>query len=174
MGGWRRLETGGGRRDGGSDSVKRPILGLVVWVFAVLAAGWIGSQFSPGEWYASLVKPAWTPPNAVFAPVWTVLYLLMAVAAWLVWREAGFSGATMPLALFIAQLLLNALWSYLFFGIHQPMLALIDIVVLWIAILATTAGFWTVKPAAGALLVPYLCWVGFATVLNFQLWRLNG
>lgn len=157
----------------GEKKIKSSILGLILWVIASLAAGWIGSQFMPGDWYASLVKPAWTPPNAVFAPVWTVLYILMGVAAWLVWREAGFSGATAPLVLFIVQLALNAVWSYLFFGAHQPMLAFFEIVILWIAILFTLVGFWRIRPPAGALLLPYLCWVGFASALNFQLWRLN-
>lgn len=147
--------------------------GLALWLGLALAAGWIGSRFMPGEWYASLAKPAWNPPNAVFAPVWTVLYVFMGVAAWLVWRKAGFSGATVPLALFLLQLALNSLWSYLFFGLQQPMLAFFEIVVLWIAILATTLGFWKVTPAAGVLLVPYLCWVAFAAALNLQLWRLN-
>lgn len=127
----------------------------------------------PGEWYASLAKPAWTPPSAVFAPVWTVLYVLMGIAAWLVWRQSGFSGATGPLVLFIVQLGLNALWSYLFFGAHAPALAFFEIVVLFIVILLTLIGFWKVWPLAGALLLPYLCWVGFASALNFQLWRLN-
>jgi benzodiazapine receptor len=149
------------------------VLGLAAWVVAALAAGWIGSQFTPGEWYASLVKPAWTPPNAVFGPVWTVLYVLMGVAAWMVWRKAGFSGAALPLVLFMAQLVLNSLWSYLFFGAHQPMWAFFEIIVLWVAIVITMLAFWRVKPAAGALLIPYVCWVGFASALNLQLWRLN-
>jgi len=97
----------------------------------------------------------------------------MGVAAWLVWRKVGFAGAPVALGLFAFQLVLNALWSYLFFGIHQPALAFIDIVVLWLAILATTVGFWRVSVPAGGLLVPYLCWVGFASALNLQLWRLN-
>jgi len=153
--------------------LKKTLPGLVLWLGLALAAGWIGSRFMPGEWYASLAKPAWNPPNAVFAPVWTVLYVFMGVAAWLVWRKTGFSGATVPLALFLLQLALNSLWSYLFFGLQQPMLAFFEIVVLWIAILATTLGFWKVTPAAGVLLVPYLCWVAFAAALNLQLWRLN-
>lgn len=157
----------------GDNKIRGTMLGLIVWVVVSLAAGWIGSQFVPGEWYANLVKPNWTPPNAVFAPVWTVLYIMMGVAAWLVWRKAGFSGAKAPLVLFIIQLTLNALWSYLFFGAHLPMLAFFEIVILWIVILVTLLGFWRISPPAGALLLPYLCWVGFASVLNFQLWRLN-
>jgi benzodiazapine receptor len=149
------------------------MLGLIIWVVASLAAGWIGSQFMPGEWYADLVKPGWTPPNAIFAPVWTVLYILMGVSAWLVWRKAGFSGARVPLVLFIIQLALNSLWSYLFFGAHLPMLAFFEIVILWIVILLTLVGFWRIRFQAGVLMLPYLCWVGFASALNFQLWRLN-
>ncbi len=128
----------------------------------------------PGEWYASLAKPSWNPPSSVFGPVWTILYLLMGVAAWMVWREAGFSGARRALTLFIVQLVLNALWSYLFFGLQQPMVAFIEIIVLWCAILATILAFWPVSRTAGALLIPYLCWVSFASALNYQLWRLNG
>lgn len=144
-----------------------------MWIVASLAAGWVGSRFMPGGWYAALVKPAWTPPSAVFGPVWTVLYVLMGVAAWLVWREAGFSGAPAPLAMFVVQLGLNALWSYLFFGAHAPLIAFVEIVVLWTVILLTLVGFWRVTPTAGALMLPYLAWVGFASALNFQLWRLN-
>ena len=127
----------------------------------------------PGEWYASLTKPTWNPPSFVFAPVWTALYVLMGIAAWLVWREAGFSGARAALSLFLIQLVLNGLWSYLFFGMQKPMFAFFEIIVLWCMILATLAAFWRVRPMAGVLLVPYLCWVGFASVLNYQLWRLN-
>jgi tryptophan-rich sensory protein len=153
--------------------MRRPVLGLILWLAASLAAGWIGSRFLPGAWYAELAKPGWTPPNAVFGPVWTVLYILMGVAAWLVWRRVGFTGAPVALGLFIGQLVLNALWSYLFFGLHRPGAAFVDIVALWLAILATLIGFWRVRPMAGALLLPYLFWVGFASVLNLQLWRLN-
>jgi benzodiazapine receptor len=161
---------GSGKGDG---KIRNTTVGLVLWILAALSAGWVGSRFVPGEWYASLTKPAWNPPSAVFAPVWMVLYLLMAVAAWLVWREAGFSGAKASLVLFIVQLALNALWPYLFFGAHQPLLAFLEIVVLWTVILLTLVGFWKVRPLAGSLLLPYLCWVGFASALNFQLWRLN-
>ena len=149
------------------------VLGLVLWVLAALAAGWIGSNFTPGDWYASLVKPSWNPPSSVFAPVWTTLYVLMGIGAWLVWSRAGFSGARFALTLFLVQLGLNALWSYLFFGVQRPAFAFAEIVVLWCAILATMIGFWKIRPVAGALLIPYLGWVSFASVLNFVLWRLN-
>lgn len=145
----------------------------MLWVLAALAAGWIGSNFMPGEWYASLAKPSWNPPSSVFAPVWTTLYVLMGIAAWLVWREDGFSGARFALSLFIVQLVLNSLWSYLFFGLQRPAFAFVEIIVLWCAILATLVSFWRIRPGAGALLIPYLCWVSFASALNYQLWRLN-
>ena len=151
----------------------RNMLGFAGWVALSFAAAWVGSRFMPGEWYAALAKPAWNPPNWIFAPVWTVLYLLMGVAAWLVWRQAGFGGASAALSLFVVQLVLNALWSYLFFGLQRLDLALVDIVVLWGTILAVAVLFWGANRLAGALLVPYLAWVGFATVLNFVLWRLN-
>jgi tryptophan-rich sensory protein len=97
----------------------------------------------------------------------------MGIAAWLVWRKVGFSGAPVVLGLFIVQLVLNSLWSYLFFGAHQPGIAFAEIVVLWSVILIITIGFWRISAVAGVLLLPYLCWVGFASVLNLQLWRLN-
>lgn len=149
------------------------MLGLAGWILVSLAAGGAGARFRPGAWYASLVKPAWTPPDAVFAPVWTALYVAMGVAAWLVWRRAGFGGAGAALGLFLAQLVLNALWSYLFFGRHRPDLALLEIGVLWIVILAVTLLFWRAEWRAGALMVPYLAWVGYAAALNLALWRLN-
>jgi len=151
----------------------RALLGLVGWLVISFAAGGIGSRFLPGAWYESLAKPAWNPPAAVFAPVWSVLYALMGIAAWLVWRRGGFGGAGAALGAFVAQLVLNALWSYLFFGLRRPDLAFLDIVILWVLILVTVVLFWRVDRLASALLWPYLAWVGFAAVLNFTLWRLN-
>lgn len=148
-------------------------LGLAGWLLASFAAGGIGAQFMPGAWYAALNKPSWTPPGAVFGPVWTVLYVLMGVAAWLVWRKEGFAGAGAALTLFLVQLGLNALWSYLFFGRHRPDLALVDIVVLWALILVVTLLFWRHSPVAGGMMAPYLLWVSFASALNFSIWRLN-
>lgn len=148
-------------------------IGLVLWIMGSLAAGWVGSAFMPGAWYESLVKPAWTPPSVVFGPVWTALYIMMGTAAWLVWRRAGFSGAAVVLGLFIAQLVLNTLWSWIFFGLRNPGAAFIEIIVLWVAILAVLIGFWRVRTAAGVLLLPYLAWVTFAAGLNMQIWRLN-
>ena len=148
-------------------------LGLAGCLAVTFIAAWIGSRYMPGAWYASLVKPSWNPPISIFGPVWSVLYVLMAVAAWLVWRKAGFSGAGPALTLFVVQLALNALWSFLFFGQHRPDLAFADIVILWMAILAVAVLFWRVDPVAGGLMVPYIAWVGFASYLNFVLWRLN-
>ncbi len=148
-------------------------IGLGCWLAVTLAAAWIGSRFQPGDWYAGLIKPALTPPAWVFGPVWTLLYVMMATAAWLVWRRYGLVKAIGRLGLFLGQLALNALWSYLFFGLQRPGLAFLDIAVLWLAILATFIAFWRSYPAAGVLLLPYLLWVSFATYLNFQFWRLN-
>jgi len=151
----------------------KSIIGLVGWLLISFSAGWIGSRFMPGAWYVSLDKPSWNPPNAIFAPVWSVLYVLMGVAAWLVWRKVGFSVAGVALVLFIVQLVLNAVWSYLFFGLHRPDLAFVDIVALWAAILVVMILFWRVDWVAGGLMAPYLVWVGFASFLNFAIWRLN-
>ncbi len=124
----------------------------------------------PGAWYLALDKPAWNPPAWLFGPAWTLLYTLMAVAAWLVWKRVGF---TRPLGFYFVQLALNAAWTPIFFRAHQLGWALIEIVALWIAILATLLSFRRVNTAAGWLFVPYLAWVTFATVLNFTLWKMN-
>jgi tryptophan-rich sensory protein len=105
--------------------------------------------------------------------VWTALYIIMAIAAWLVWRRGGFAGQRFALSLFLVQLFFNALWSPLFFGWHQPGLAFVDIGLLWLALLGTVIAFWKVRPLAGALLLPYLAWVTFAGALNFSIWQLN-
>ena len=149
-------------------------LGLVVALAATFSAAYVGSRFPVDDWYAALSKPTWNPPNWLFGPVWGILYLLMAIAAWLVWRKSGFAGAAIPLGIFVLQLGLNAAWSWLFFGRHELGLALIEILVLWGAILGTIIGFWRLNPISGILLVPYLLWVTFTAVLNFTIWRLNG
>lgn len=148
-------------------------LGFVGWLGITFSAALVGSRFMPGVWYESLSKPSWNPPNAIFGPVWSVLYLLMAVAAWLVWRRSGFNGAGLALILFIIQLVLNALWSYLFFGKHRPDLAFLDIVALWFSIVIVLVLFWRAHRGAGGMMVPYLAWVSFAAYLNFLLWRMN-
>ncbi len=152
---------------------RRVWLGLTGWLLLCFAAAAIGSQFTPGTWYEQLDKPPWTPPDGVFGPVWTVLYAMMGVSAWLVWKDAGFAGARGPLRLFGVQLVLNVGWSWVFFGLESPGAALIEIVVLWVAILATLVAFWRRQALAGALLLPYLLWVSFAAALNFEIWRLN-
>jgi len=155
---------------------KHQWIGLIVFLFLCFGAAGIGSAVTTPQidgWYAALAKPDWNPPNWIFAPVWTALYLAMAVAAWLVWRQNGFAGAKVPLALFIVQLALNTLWSCLFFGLENPGLASTEILLLWAAIATTMVMFFFRSKWAGALFVPYLTWVTFAAFLNFTIWRLN-
>ncbi|MDQ1560535.1 MAG: translocator protein [Pyrinomonadaceae bacterium] len=151
-------------------------IGLACAVAACFAAAGIGSLYTTPAiptWYASLQKPAWTPPAWLFGPVWTLLYLAMAIAVWLVWRERGFAAASLAITLFAVQLVLNALWSIVFFGWRRPDLALVEIFFLWAAIFATMLSFWRVLHAAGWLMWPYLMWVTFAGFLNLAIWRLN-
>ena len=138
---------------------------------AALGAAW--TNLSVGDWYVTLAKPSWIPPKWVFGPVWTTLYIGMAIAAWLVWRNKGLGEAWLPLLLFGVQLFLNAAWSALFFGMRNPGIAFADIVLLWFAILATIVAFRRVSNLAATLLVPYLAWVSFATALNWSIWRMN-
>ncbi len=146
---------------------------IAICLLAGGLGGWITAQ-SVAEWYPALNKPSWNPPSSVFAPVWTTLYLMMAVAAWLVWKkDQHFSAVRMALILFFVQLALNCLWSFLFFGARSPGWALVDIVVLLAALAATTAAFFNQSKAAGALMLPYLAWVSFAAFLNFTIWQLN-
>ena len=143
------------------------LLGFLVLAFA---AAFVGSRFVPGEWYAQLAKPAFNPPDWIFAPVWSVLYAMMAVAAWRAWLRAGLGPAIL---LWLAQLVLNAAWSWLFFGLHRIGIALLEILVLLTLIAATTMAFWRRERLAGGLMIPYLAWVAFASVLNAALWVLN-
>jgi translocator protein len=154
---------------------KQQLLGLIGWLlvcFAVSALGAIAS-IEAREFYAKLVQPSWAPPGWLFGPVWTLLFALMAIAAWLVWRSGGFRVNRIALSLFLLQLAFNVLWSWLFFAWHQGGLAFVDILLLWALILATLVAFWRVRPLAGALLLPYLLWVSFAAVLNYSIWQLN-
>lgn len=154
----------------------RQAAGLVVVVVVTFAAAGIGSVFTSGsvsEWYPSIEKPSWTPPGWLFGPVWTALYTLMAVAAWVIWRKEGWAGARAALVLYAVQLALNAAWSPLFFGLRMPGVAFAELVVLWMAIIATAVAFWKKSPLAGALLVPYVLWTTFAAALNLAIWRLN-
>ncbi|MBP6633127.1 MAG: tryptophan-rich sensory protein [Kofleriaceae bacterium] len=143
---------------------------LGVTFLAPLAGAWT----PPSAWYAGLAKPSFTPPGWLFGPAWTVLYVLMAVGAWMVWRQAGPGRRARPLALYGVQLALNAAWTPVVFGAHQLGWGLVTIVAMWLAIALTIRAFWQVRPLAGALLLPYLAWVTFATTLNAALWRLNG
>lgn len=149
---------------------------LLLCIGVCFAAAAIGAAFTspnvPG-WYENLNKPPWTPPSWVFGPVWSLLYLLMGISAWLVWRRTGLGAAVLPLTLFGIQLLLNVAWSVLFFGLRSPGAALIDIVLLWFAILATVIAFWWRSAPAAWLMLPYLAWVSFAVALNLAIWNLN-
>jgi len=153
------------------------VLKLLICLAVVLLAGGIGSLATTKAiptWYKGLNKPSFNPPDWLFGPAWTTLYLLMAVAAFLVWKHGlGAAGVKLALAVFLAQLLLNALWSILFFGLRSPLLGLVDIIVLWLAILATIVLFFRVSIPAGVLLLPYIAWVTFAAVLNAAILRLN-
>jgi tryptophan-rich sensory protein len=146
---------------------------LVICVGLSLTAGAIGSQFMPGPWYEQLRKPAWTPPGWVFAPVWTLLYLMMGTAAWLVWRSEGLSRARPALIVFVVQLLVNAAWSWMFFGLERPGLAMIDLLVLWVLIIVMMLLFWRHHFVAGLLILPYVLWVTYAATLNGGIVLLN-
>lgn len=151
------------------------IVGLVVWLAVTFVVAGLGAAASvnAGPFYAQLTRPDWAPPARVFGPMWSVLYLLMGIAAWLVWRVAGFAAARTTLALFLVQLAVNGLWSWLFFAWHLGSASFADIVVLWLLLVATLVAFWRVQPLAGALLLPYLAWVSFAAALNYTVWQLN-
>ena len=150
---------------------------IVVMVVISNLAGVIGSLFTFSAvttWYKDLVKPALNPPGWVFGPVWTLLYVLMGIAAGLVWSKGlDGRGVKIALAVFLFQLVLNALWSIIFFGWHKLGLALVEIVLLWIIILVNIILFYKINSAAGYLLLPYILWVSFAVYLNYSLWRLN-
>jgi translocator protein len=141
------------------------------FLLAAFAAAASGSIFRPDDWYRALRKPSWTPKPWVFPVVWTPLYVLIAVSGWLVWREAGLT--ILPFTAYLVQLVLNAGWSAIFFGLRRPDLAIVDVLLLWLAIAMTIAGFAPISPLAAWLLAPYLLWVSIATVLNVSVWRLN-
>jgi benzodiazapine receptor len=156
-------------------TLRRQVVGLIAWLAACFAAAAVGggASIQAGAFYTGLVRPDWAPPPSVFGPVWSVLYTMMGVAAWMVWRAGGFAAARGALLLFLVQLGFNALWTWLFFGWRQGGLAFAEIVFLWVLILATLVAFWRIRPWAGALILPYLAWVGFAAALNFALWQSN-
>jgi translocator protein len=149
------------------------LLGFLLASFAVAGIGGLATAPGVRDWYPALNKPTWTPPAWLFGPVWTVLYLCIAFAGFLVWRHSGFGGAKWAMALFALQLLLNAAWSWIFFYLRQPGWGFVEIVLLWAAILATIVEFISITGWSGAMLVPYFLWVTFAACLNLAIWRLN-
>ena len=157
------------------DSLSAMIVAFAIVFVVTFAAAGIGAaaSVSAGRFYMELNRPAWAPSPAVFGPVWTILYILIALAAFLVVREAGWRLALVPLAVYVLQLALNAVWTWLFFKWHLGLAAFLDIVVLLMLVAVTAWVFWGVRPLAGVLMLPYLGWVGFATVLTWSVWRLN-
>lgn len=148
------------------------LAGLVVVTAAAAVTGGLASVNSR-EFYASLQKPAWAPPGWLFGPVWTVLYAMMAIAAWLVYTEKGREGARPLMTLYVIQLVVNALWTWIFFAWRMGAVAFAEIILLWCLVGLTTVAFWKVKKVAGVMLVPYWLWVSFATALTFAIWRAN-
>mgnify|MGYP001954554828 CR=1 FL=1 len=156
-------------------SNREQLLGVIGWLcvcFATAATG-AAASMQAKSFYAQLVQPSWAPAPWLFGPVWTCLYLMMAIAVWLVWRAGGVRPNRIALSLCVLQLVLNGLWSWLFFAWAQGVFALIEILLLWVLILVNSVAFWRVSRFAGALLIPYLVWVGFASALTYSLWRLN-
>lgn len=158
-----------------SQSGRSDLPALAGWLAVTFVAAAIGSvaTFSAGEFYLGLSRPAWAPPPSVFGPVWTTLYLMMAVAAWLVWRSGGFAVHRRPLVLYLVQLAVNALWSWTFFSWRSGLQAMIVLVALWLMIIPMAAMFRRANRLAGALIIPYILWVTFAGMLNYATWRMN-
>ena len=158
-----------------TDSPAKQASGLLFWLLVTAAAAALGSVASTQAraFYAELIRPAWAPPGWLFGPAWATLYILMAIAAWLVWRERRSQTTALPLTLYVTQLAANALWSWLFFAWRLGMASFADIVLLLALIVAALVTFWRIRPLAGALLLPYLAWVAFASVLNYATWQLN-
>ncbi len=157
-------------------TASQQIAGLVIFLLVCFIAGWLGSLATTPKidgWYSQLEKPSWNPPDKVFGPVWGFLYAIMGIAAWMVWRKTGLVKPATPMILFILQLALNIAWSWLFFGMESPGIAMVDILALWFLILATLIAFYKITPVSGILFVPYLLWVTYAATLNFAIWRMN-
>ncbi|MBB5275340.1 tryptophan-rich sensory protein [Rhizobium rosettiformans] len=145
-------------------------MAAAVLLVIVLAAASSGAMFKPGEWYETLRKPSWTPPKWAFPVVWTILYVMIGYAGWLVWTNGGWS---LPMALWALQMVTNALWSYFFFGIRRMDIALVDVAVLWLSVALFIVTAWSLVPLASLLFVPYLAWVTAAAALNYSVRRLN-
>lgn len=150
---------------------KREIRGLIGWSLVCFLVAALGAMASlqAKSFYAELVQPSWAPPASVFGPVWSILYIMMAFSVWLVWCQRK----TLAVRLFVIQLILNGLWSWLFFAWHLGGYAFLDILCLWGCLVATIFTFWRAKKIAALLLLPYFCWVSFAAFLNYSIWQLN-
>lgn len=153
----------------------KPILGLIGWLLLVFATSAIGAiaSISASDFYQELLRPSWAPPGWLFGPMWTTLYALMGVSAWLVWKQGGFAKSGGPLIIFLSQLAVNALWSWLFFAWRLGSIAFAEILLLWLLIAATIFLFWRISKVAAVLLIPYLAWVSLATALTYSVWQLN-
>lgn len=158
-----------------SHRTTSPLVGFIGWLAICFIAAAIGGLASAnaGEFYSQLIRPSWAPPGWLFAPVWTMLYAMMAVAAWIVWQEKSWRRGRTALSLFLVQLAANALWTWIFFVWHLGAVAFVEILLLWLLIAATAAMFWRIHKLAGALLLPYLAWVSFASALSYATWQLN-
>lgn len=156
-------------------SAKKQALGLVTWILVCFAFSALGAAASiqARSFYGALTRPDWAPPGWLFGPVWTVLYLLMAIAAWTVWRRGGFAANRLGLSLFVIQLAFNALWTWMFFAWQLGALAVVEVLLLWALIATVIVVFYRKKALAGLLLAPYLLWVSFASALTYSLWQLN-
>ncbi|MBI1320637.1 MAG: hypothetical protein GC168_17065 [Candidatus Hydrogenedens sp.] len=148
-------------------------LALAGFILAVSAAASFGALYGPGDWYRALEKPFFNPPNWVFGPVWTMLYIAIAASGWLLWRARHRAAVGLPLTVYFAQLLLNGAWTWIFFGLHRMGLALVDILVLELCIVALIVLSWRISRTVSFLLMPYAAWVAFASLLNASLWWLN-
>jgi len=145
-------------------------MAAVIFLVIVVVAASSGALFKPGEWYETLRKPDWTPPKWAFPVVWSILYVCIGYAGWLIWTTAGWS---LPMVLWGLQMAANALWSFLFFGLRRMDLALVDVAVLWLSVAIFILAAWPVAPLASLLFVPYLAWVSAAAALNHSVRRLN-
>lgn len=151
----------------------KKISGLIGWIIICSLPGIFGAQFEPGTWYELLQKPSWTPPNWVFPVVWPILYIMMGISAWLIWKIKEVSISSTEFTWFFVQLILNGLWSWIFFGMNLISTGLAEILLLWISLVFTILLFWNRSRIAGLLLVPYLLWISYASALNFAIWQLN-
>lgn len=149
------------------------VISLAFWLALSAIVAAVGASFETGAWYQQIAKPDWTPPGWIFGPVWTFLYIAMAVAAWLVWQSGGWAENRFALTAYLIQLVLNAAWSWIFFGEHAIGLALADIILLLLLIIVVMIAFWKKNLVAGLLMLPYVLWVGFASVLNYSIWMLH-